>query len=165
MMIDKVQAKECASYSGQVTIQFLKGRKAYRKLEVKNNGTLRFFEILCNAVAGNNFSAYMPKYVGIFNVVDNTAHEVNLTRAHFNKVNVGSDVTTGDPFVEFTFVFPGSSLQNNEYVNQLRLFYSTDTSSDNNLLATVDVATPFRVSSDSNLMITWKLSFMNLPLA
>lgn len=147
-------------YEGRVTISFLKGKKSYKTIKVKNNGTNEFFRILCNAVVGNSVADLMPKYVDIVHVDTNSESKLNLVRPHYNTVNVSS-VTNGGVTTyaaELVFVIPGSFLQSGE-INEIRLFNSISDQAEQ--LAFIQLDSPITTDPDSNLMITWVISFGN----
>ncbi len=153
----KIKAQDNATlYQGNVTIKLMKGRKPYRTINVKNNGTAEFFRLLCLTVAGNNYSNLMPAYVSINNIENGITTPLSGVKPHYTTV----DVTLREDvyYTEFTFIIPGSytipgivndivlSNVNGQDLAEVRLgedeqFDIEDTS--------------------SNIMITWILRFSN----
>lgn len=151
--MNKVQTNDVTKYyQGVVKIQFMKGRKTYKAITIKNSGTSEFFHILCNAVAGNDYSAQMPKYVSI---CDNQT-PLNISRTHFTTVTVSNDIDGW--FTDFTFIIPGSYLREGTADN-IKLYNSPSQPIE---LASVDLGeSSFTIDTSSNLMINWVLRFKN----
>ena len=139
-------------YQGNVTVKLMRGRKPYRTINIKNNGTQEFFRILCHSVAGDNFNNLMPAYVSVSH--DNTP--LTGVKPHYTTVEVTS--SEGVYYTEFTFVIPGNYLIPG-VVNKIIL---SNVNGDD--LATVELGEDdqFEIEdTSSNIMITWVLSFNN----
>ena len=153
----KITTNDIAKYyQGDVQIKLMRGRKPYKTINVKNNGTAEFFRILCNAVAGNDYGSQMPKYVGLYNDSDDIP--LNISRTHFTTVGVNND--TDGYYTEFTFIIPGSYLRTGT-VSNIKLYNTTVEGAGE--LASVDLGEEsFSITdTESNLMITWILRFKN----
>lgn len=146
-------------YRGAVTVKLLKGKKVYKTIEVKNNGSSEFFRILCNAVIGNSVNNLMPNCVEIRGHLAGSETEIALTsiRVHYSTVSINESQQQYS--AEFVFVIPGSMLINGT-ATKLDLYNST---SQSQYLAEVVLGSgeTFPTDSNSNLMITWNLSFQN----
>lgn len=149
-------AKTGVGYKGVVTIQFRKGKKKpYKTIVVKNTGTDKFFEILCNAAIGSSMNAYMPQFLGVFSATGETETSAASVRIHWESATVGND--SDGYFAQFDFILPGSYISG-AIVNRLKMYNSLTTTDP---LAVLDTGTDIAVSTDSNLYITWKMYFGN----
>lgn len=158
MKEEKITSNNAISYLGKVTVKLLKGRKSYRTIKIKNEGSNKFFQILCNAVIGNNYQSQMPSCIGVF--ASNDA-ELTAVRVHYTTASVSEKLNNW--FAEFTFIIPGTMVLPGT-VSKLKLYNSVNEQAE--VLATVELQNDetFELAPGSNLMITWNLSFQNVEV-
>lgn len=161
MKVNKVESTNVITYRGRVTVQFLKGKKCYKTLDIKNSGTLDFFRILCNAVIGNNCQDQMPNCIGIIGTAQGGTSDTNLTsvRVHYTTATVSE--TLSQCYAEFSFVIPGTMLRSGT-AKKLRLYNSTSDTAGYLAEVSLGSSEQFDISAGSNLMITWNLSFQDV---
>lgn len=158
MKEEKITSNNAISYLGKVTVKLLKGRKSYRTIKIKNEGSNKFFKILCNAVIGNNYQSQMPSCIGVF---ANNDAELTAVRVHYTTASVSEKLNNW--FAEFTFIIPGTMVLPGT-VKYLRLYNSVSESAIELAKVELNDDETFDLTPGSNLMITWNLSFQNVEV-
>lgn len=156
MKKEKITSSSAVSYLGKVTVKLLKGRKSYKTIQIKNEGTSDFFQILCNSVIGNNYQSKMPSCIGIF--AENEA-ELTAVRVHYTTASASEKLNNW--FAEFTFIIPGTMVLPGT-VKKLRLYNSVSEQANPLAIVVLNNDETFELTPGSNLMITWNLSFQNV---
>lgn len=163
----KVEKASNVGYKGSVTLSLLKGKKTYKTMEFKNNGSPEFFRVLCNAVIGNSTSSQMPRYIELYTDNEGTLEKISLVRqsystAKIENVVVGTDTIEANYYAVFEFLIPGSFLSNGKTIDVLRTYGSTNVNDP--YLTEIDLTDEEQqavTDSSSNLKVTWRMGFVN----
>lgn len=166
---------------GKVSISLLKGKIPFKKINIKNQGSLRLFQGIVNFLAGYYLSNeslvyqtnYLPRFLSIgteedININWNSTSpdlpgEVNLGSRIKLQPNVALDNDKGLAMINLIGVIPGTSLRSlteGEKITYLGLF-TKSTPGNSDLLAAIKLEEPIEVIPGMSLLINWQIVISN----
>lgn len=156
------------SYSGEVTIKLLKGKKVIKSEKIKNNCTVTLLKSLTMFLENIVDTNLLPKYMGLGTESSgwtiNTLHlmkEVPNSRVPIVRHSI-EELTSGETLIgykaPFSATFPSNIIAGLE-IKELGLFsgsYGND-----NLLARISVDSIPKIDAGLSLVIEWVISIKN----
>ena len=163
-------------YSGNVTINLVKGNKTIRTFKKHNTGYTPLFDFLTRCLAGlSTTSNDCPKYIRCFHsgggVLSPSSLGTNVIRGEgcLAYSTVDQDSTTQQA-VTYKFVIPSSmidttSLENNK-IDAIAIYSTTNMHNQSNPSAYISIPTSKQIGSDDlgngvNVIVIWEMTFNN----
>lgn len=157
-------------YVGKVKIQKKRGNKIYSEVVVHNTGTKELFGVIANALAGNNVSSNVPKFIGTFfeTTVGTTEPDWNnLTSTLARKIAFGSMKiyygtgagVSASGNIDYTFLIPFNIIKN---TTNLIAIYNSATAAVPLAYLRLNSAAQITADGKSNVIITWTMTICNV---
>ena len=162
-LIDNVSNNISLYYKGEVTINFVRNGKIFKKISKHNNGTAELFKVITNALAGNWSASTCPQYIQLFNKDTNGVYKKLLQspqRKQSSNVKTVNTVDSKSSTLYLEFLIPRTAVSSTEVVNHVRLYSGIDDTS--TFLASINLSNGSEINladnTNANLLIKWTLT-------
>lgn len=152
-------------YKGEVTINFVKNGKIFKKISKHNTGTAELFKTITNALAGSWSASTCPQYIQLFNKTNNVYTKLlqSPQRKQSSDVKTVNTLNNKSSTLYLEFLIPRTAISNTGVVNCVRLYSGIDDT--NTFLASIDLSSSNEINlaenTNANLLITWTLTIGN----
>lgn len=171
-----MQIKDSLNYCGFATIKVKKGNKIIKKYSSHNSGTQYLFKLLANALCGNYQREYMPRYIDLGNIDENS----KFTSSLIHRIPLNSTVVTENSGYSielannnvysikfgalFSCLFNFSNLIPDGSINAMQLH--SNANGNDTCLAQIQLADELsedtlKFSSSYNFLVEWIMTFDN----
>lgn len=155
------------SYKGKVTVKLYHGKKVYKTIKEKNEGTLELFKFFANCLTGNYYSQQRPMYLRAFTVVfdeegvETSRQEVTTTAIPVRRAKPIFNAENNTASVLNEFIIPAATLSTGA-ANVLDL-YSTENKNQPDVMSAEVVLDEGiqKESGTSNIKVEWTLVIGN----
>ena len=165
-LIDNVSNNISLYYRGEVTINFVRNGKIFKKISKHNNGTAELFKVITNALAGNWSASTCPQYIQLFNKENGVYTKLlqSPQRKQSSSVKTVNTVDSKSSTLYLEFLIPRTAVSTVGVVNHVRLYSGIDDTS--TFLASIDLigddnTIDLADNTNANLLITWTLTIGN----
>lgn len=160
----KVEAP--VGYKGEVVIKFVDRKGKVRRVSKHNAGLPALFTFLTRALQGSDTLRYRPQLIMAY---DAAGDEVFINRISYTETpqlymnNSKVTGTANSNGILFTFMVPfGAIVTSKQSFSSLKLFNDLLETTDNKrACAEIILDTPENIDPDTNIIIYWKMMFVN----
>ena len=159
-------------YSGEVTVTLKHGERTYKVIKQHNQGTQAFFEYIFRSIAGVPDASKRPMFLYLeaengesvlsYGVPYESDSQSDSKKTPYRTIYTES--LPGDNIVtsmNYNFMLPNTLIPRTFSFTGFRINAGDSNGFDDKVYAKVSFDSPIQVTSNSNLVVTWKLSITN----
>ena len=156
------------NYSGDVTIKVVRDNKVVQIIDGHNHGNVRLFDFITTCLCGLYEDTLCPKFLNVFHVENSS--DTNVTSNMDSLTGIipiaSSLSTSGDSSstANLTFTIPGELFNGtSQSPNLFALYSKKEIDNQTNPCAVIYLETNLtNITSDTNLILVWKLNISNM---